>query len=94
MDQEVAAALVAAGDSCATATTRLGELERAYAEVIAAEAKVVSEGRTSELGAALEQHAAVMDDAAAGIMASAAMTKCGQDAGFAGAFDRLGGAPQ
>ena len=91
--QEVAAAFTAAGEDCAAATSRLAALQTEYADVIAANAKVLHDGRARELRAALEPHAADLDAAAKAIVDSKTMKKCSPDRAFADSFDKLVGSP-
>jgi hypothetical protein len=89
----VAAAFRAAGEDCAQATTRLGELAAAYRDVVAANAKVLHEGRARELKQALGKHGDQLDAAAKSIVESPTMAKCSEDRAFTAAFDDLVGAP-
>lgn len=91
--QDVAAAFTAAGEDCAAASTKLGALQTEYADVIAANAKVLHDGRARELRAALEPHAAELDAAAKSIVDSKTMRTCSPDRAFADSFDKLVGAP-
>jgi len=91
--QEVAAAFGAAGEDCAAATAKLGTLQAEYADVIAANAKVLHDGRARELRAALEPHAAELDASAKAIVDSTTMRRCSPDRAFADSFDKLVGAP-
>jgi len=59
--QEVASAFATAGVDCAAATARLVALQQTYADVIAANAKILHDGRARELRAALEPHAEALD---------------------------------
>lgn len=91
--QDVAAAFTAAGADCAAATAKLGALQTDNADVIAANAKVLHDGRARELRAALEPHAADLDAAAKTIVDSTTMKTCSPDRAFADSFDKLVGAP-
>ena len=91
--QEVASAFATAGVDCAAATTRLVALQQTYADVIAANAKILHDGRARELRAALEPHAEALDAAAKAIVDSPTMSKCSQDRTFTDTFDALVGAP-
>ncbi len=91
--QEVAAAFTAAGENCSDATAKLGALQQTYADVIAANAKVLQEGRARALRTALEPHAEALDAAAKTIVASKTMAKCSADRAFTNTFDELVGAP-
>ncbi len=91
--QDVAAAFASSGVDCAGATTKLGTLQRTYADVVAANAKVLHESRANELRAALESHADVLDAVARSIVESPTMKHCSADHAFTDAFDALVGAP-
>ncbi len=91
--QDVAAAFAASGIDCAAATTKVGALQRTYADVVVANAKVLHDGRAKELRAALESHADVLDAAARAIVESPTMKQCSSDRAFTDAFDALVGAP-
>lgn len=91
--EAVAEAFRAAGEDCARATSRLGELAAAYHDVVAANAKVLHEGRARELKRALAKHGDQFDAAAKSIVESPTMAKCSEDPAFTRAFDDLVGAP-
>lgn len=91
--QDVVVAFTAAGEDCAAAASKLGVLQSTYADVVAANAKVLHEGRARELRAALEPHADALDAAAKAIVGSKTMSKCSPDRAFTDAFDNLVGAP-
>jgi hypothetical protein len=91
--QAILEAFRAAGEDCAAATARLRSLQAEYAEVVAANAKVLYEGRTRDLEAALAPHDAVFDAAARQIMSAPTLAACVRDEPFARAFDELVGAP-
>lgn len=91
--QEVAAAFAASGENCADATSRLGTLQKTYADVITANSKVLHEGRARALRMALEPHAEALDAAAKAIVESKTMAKCSADRTFTNTFDELVGAP-
>ncbi len=90
---EIAQAFATAGTDCAQAAAKLGELATTYADVIAANAKVVHEGRTAELRPALEPHAEQLDASAKAIVESPTMAACAKDAAFTDAFGKLVGTP-
>lgn len=85
----VADALAASGPDCAAATARLGQLAGTYRDVVAANAKVLHDGRAKQLQAALDPHSEDFDRSAQAIVQSPTMTKCSQDAAFIKAFDEL-----
>jgi len=91
--EAVAEAFHAAGQDCARATARLGELGGTYRDVVTANAKILHEGRARELKQALVQHGDRFDAAAKAIMESSTMARCFEDPGFTKAFDDLVGAP-
>lgn len=87
--QDVVAAFAAAGEDCTAATSRLAELAKGYADVVAANAKVAQEGRSAELKAALAPHDAALSEAARSIMHSPTLAKCAQDPAFGAAWESL-----
>jgi len=89
MQQDIVAALAAAGDDCAAATAKLAQLTGTHRDVVVANARAVHDGRGRELQAALDPHAEAFDRAAAGIMQSPTTAKCVQDPAFAKAFEGL-----
>ena len=92
--QAVTAALDAAGDDCALATAKLGEVQQTYADVLAANAAIVHANRKRELEAALATQRAALDAAGAALFHAHAMSQCVADPAFAAALDRaLGAAP-
>ncbi len=93
MYQEVAAAFVAVGEDCAAATAKLTSIQKSYADVMAAIAKVLHDGRARELRAALEPNADSLDGAAKSIVDSKTMRKCSPDRAFTAAFDFIGAPP-
>jgi len=93
MYKDVAKAFAAAGSDCAAATTRLDQLAAAYRDVVAANAKVLHDGRAKELRVALEPHDEEFNRAAQAVMQSPTMSRCSQDRAFAKAFDELLEAP-
>ncbi|HVK82517.1 MAG TPA: hypothetical protein VM513_00350 [Kofleriaceae bacterium] len=91
--RDVAGVFASAGNNCPAATEKLGELQRAYADVVAANAKVLRDGRARELRAALVPHEQELDASAKAIVESPTMESCSQDIAFNDAFDNLVGAP-
>jgi hypothetical protein len=91
--ESVVAAFREAGTDCAAAATRLTALRAEYADVVAANAKVLHEGRARELKAALAKHDTQLDAAAQAIMAAPTLGACVKDEAFTRAFDDLVGAP-
>jgi hypothetical protein len=88
---EIVKAFEAAGESCATATVKLGEITRSYADVIAANAKVLHEGRHMQLKLALRRFDDQFQRAAKAIVQSKTVAACFKDEGFARALDELVG---
>lgn len=91
--KDVAAAFTAAGTDCGAATAKLRELTTKHAEVVAANAKVMRDGRGMKLKIALRSHEVEFDAAAKSIIGSPTLPACSQDETFAKAFDELVGAP-
>ncbi|MFN0250651.1 MAG: hypothetical protein ACKV2T_27475 [Kofleriaceae bacterium] len=91
--EEVARVFVATGNNCATASAKLREMQPVYADVAAANAKVLHAGGAKSLRAALEVHAARFDAAAKSIASSATLAECSDVREFTNAFDALVGAP-
>jgi hypothetical protein len=91
--QDVVHTFEAAGEDCAAAAGKLADLQRTYADVVAANAKVLHDGRAQNLKVALKHYDDQLDAAAHSIMASKTLAKCSTDAAFAQAFDLLVGAP-
>lgn len=89
MYRDIAKAFTASGQDCAAATAKLGQLAAAYRDVVAANAKVLHDGRAKELKAALAPHGDAFDAGARTIMQSATMSKCSQDQAFTKALDQL-----
>ena len=89
----VAAAFDKAGADCAAATTQLAQLEKTYADVVAANARVLHAGRARELREALAVHQEPFDAAAQSIVKSKTMATCAPDHAFEQTFDRLVGSP-
>lgn len=87
--QQLAAGFAAAGEDCGAAIAKLHELKATYADVVAANAKVLHEGRGPELKAALATHEAASSTAAKAIVESKTMAKCSADRAFTDAFDDL-----
>lgn len=89
MYRDVASALAASGNDCASASARLRELSERYRDVVTANAKVLRDGRARELRAALGSHGDEFDAAAQAVVGSPAMAKCAPDPAFSKAFDEL-----
>lgn len=81
---------LADGDDCAAAAAKVNAVADAYADVTAAQQRVIRAGRAKvkQLRDALGTK---LDDDAQVILHSPALTRCSSDAGFAHAMDRLGG---
>lgn len=91
--QDIARAFTASGENCSAASARLHELTERYRDVVAANAKVLHDGRAKELRAALDPESDAFDAAAAAVVQSPTMSRCAQDRGFARAFDELVATP-
>lgn len=78
-------------DNCAIAATKLDELAKTYADVIAANAKVLAEGREMQLKIALRRFDDQFQKSAKAIMQSKTIATCFQDAAFGKALDGLVG---
>ena len=88
-------ALEGAGDDCAKATAAMNQVAEQYADVIAANARVLAAGHDKivALKQALAPHDAEMTAAAEAIVHAPAMAKCGSDQAFVQSIDRVGGSP-
>jgi hypothetical protein len=89
MYEDIAKAFAASGKDCAAASARLGQLAAAYHDVVAANARVLHDGRAAELKAALAPHGDAFDAGARAIMQSPTMSACAQDPAFTRALDQL-----
>ncbi len=87
--QGVASAFAAAGTDCAVATAKLDALAKEFADVIAANDKVLHDHRAKEMRVALEPHQKELDEAAHAIMDGKTLATCSSDKKFENAFDRL-----
>ena len=86
---DLAAAFAAAGEDCAVAITKLAELRGRYADVIAANAQVLRDGRAADLRVALAAHEDESSISAKAIVESKTMAACAKDHAFTQAFDDL-----
>jgi hypothetical protein len=88
-------ALADAGEDCHAAAAKLDQLAIEFADVIAANARVVHAGhdKVKSLRAELAKHEQQMDAAAEAIAHSKTMASCASDPQFARAIDRIGGEP-
>ncbi len=84
--------VLAAGNSCAATTTALGELEARFADVIAANARVLHDGREMQLKIALRHYDDRFQAAAKRVVSAGVLATCANDAAFTAAYDRLAGA--
>jgi hypothetical protein len=87
--EDIAAAFRDADQDCPRATAALGGLAAEYGDVVAANAKVLHEGRARELKPALAGHEERFDAAARAIVQSPTMASCADDPAFTQAFDEL-----
>src|SRR5437899_1173192 len=86
MMQAVAAALTASGDDCAAGATKLDAIRDEFADLLAANAKMLADGRRAELKAAIAPRQDELDAAASTVFDSAAVRACVHDAAFTHAF--------
>jgi hypothetical protein len=88
-------ALMDAGEDCAKATANLEAVASKYADVIAANQRLIKEGhdKIKAVKEALAPHDAEMNAAAEAIVHSKAMAACASNPAFARATDRIGGSP-
>ena len=86
---DVVRAFDAAGENCAVAASKLDELTRTHADVIAANAKVLHEGREMQLKIALRRFDALFQASAKAIMQGKTIAACFQDAAFVKALEGL-----
>jgi hypothetical protein len=93
--QELAKALADAAGDCAAATRSIDTLATTYADVTAANARVLHAGhdRVKQLKTALEPYDASLEQSAKQIADSPTMRACSQSKDFAKAMDRLVGEP-
>ena len=91
MYRALSTALTESGEDCAAAVAKLDALSAEYADVIAANTKVIHDGRGAELRAALAPHETELAQAAKQVMSSPTIAHCVEDSAFIGAFDRLVG---
>jgi hypothetical protein len=88
-----AAALDESGEDCAAATAKINAIADQYADVIAANKKVLHAGRdkVKALRFELAKNEEQFDAAAKAVVHSRPMAACHDDADFARAIDRVGG---
>jgi len=91
MYRALATALTEAGDDCAAGVAKLDALSAEYGDVVAANTKIIHDGRGAELRAALAPHEAELAEAAKQVMSSPVISHCIEDTSFVAAFDRLVG---
>ena len=88
---DIVRAFDATGENCAAATAKLGDITRSHADVIAANAKVLHEGREMSLKIALRRFDDQFQKAAKLIVQSKTVAACHLDEGFTKALDELVG---
>jgi hypothetical protein len=88
---EIVKAFDAAGENCGAAAGKLDQLTTTHAEVIAANAKVLHEGREMQLKIALRRFDDQFQRSAKAIVQSKTIAACFQDAAFAKALEGLVG---
>jgi hypothetical protein len=93
MYEAIAVAFREAGTDCSVATAKLVGIEAANADVIAANALVVRDGRSAELRLALKPQETRFGVAAAAVMGSPVLPACAHEPAFTAAFDGLAGSP-
>lgn len=91
--ESVVAIFRTVGTDCAAATAKIEALRKEFADVAAANAKLLRDGRGSEMKAALAKHETRLDAAAREIIGSQTISKCSADRSFTRAFDELVAAP-
>src|SRR5262249_3071543 len=82
MYRAMSAALTEAGEDCAAGAAKLDALRAEYGDVVAANAKVIHDGRGAELRATLAPHEAELAQAAKQVMSSPVVANCVEDAAF------------
>ena len=90
--QAVRAALDA-GDDCAAAAVKLGDVQRAFGDVALANAKLTQADRKAELLRALATQQGALDAAGAAVFHSRTLAKCVAEPEFAAALDHALGGP-
>ncbi len=93
MYEEIATAFSSAGADCAKATATLRAMQPGYADVVAANAKVLHTGRARALRDALQPLADRFDAAAKSIARSATLAECSDNRELTSTFDTLVAAP-
>ncbi len=88
---EIVKAFDVAGENCSTAASKLDQLTTTHADVIAANAKVLHEGREIQLKIALRRFDDQFQKSAKAIVGSKTIAACFQDAAFAKALEGLVG---
>jgi hypothetical protein len=88
---DMLAAFSAAGEDCAAAVTKLDAIAIKHAEVIAANAKVLQDGRQVQLKIALRRFDERFQKAAQAIVQSKTLAACWQNPTFARSLDQLVG---
>jgi hypothetical protein len=87
--EDVASAFATAGEDCNAATTMLRTLTATHAEVVAANGKVLRDGRGMQLKIALRAHEDKLDAAAKAIVGGKTLAACARDDAFAKAYEEL-----
>jgi hypothetical protein len=88
---DVLGAFSAAGEDCAVAAAKLEAIAKQHAEVIAANAKVLHDGRQVQLKLALRRFDERFQKAAQAIVQSKTIAACSQDPSFVRSLDQLVG---
>jgi hypothetical protein len=87
--RDVAAAFDSSGRDCESAISKLHQLSGTYHNVVVANAKVMHDGRATELRTALEPHDAELSAAAGTMVNTVTMRTCTADPQFGRAMDAL-----
>jgi hypothetical protein len=86
---EIVAAFAAAGEDCGAAASKLDAITTKHAEVIAANAKVLHDGRQMQLKIALRRFDDRFHKAAQAIMHGKTVAACAEHPAFAKSLERL-----
>lgn len=88
---DVIAAFTVAGEDCAAATSKLDAVAAKYADVLAANAKVLHDGRQAQLKIALRRFEERFQKAAQAVVQSKTIAACWETPAFARSLDQLVG---
>ena len=93
MMQAIATALVDSGEDCAGAAAKLDTIRGEFADLLAANAAMLADGRKAELKAAIAPRQADLDAAATRVFGAKALVACVHDAAFTHSFSLTIGGP-